>query len=260
MFVMISPDILINYFSDSINGLVVLLITTLIGWIFWKHSTLKDGSYCVNNEPDYQKLLIKDAIDKYIKDRNFSGYKANYLRKRLNKELTLNEKDGKKIEEKLSTDRKTQDLLKIAKTLIETAKNNTTITFSELCEKALEVEWKGRKWLNYIARRLDIIGHCCVYDADNKKAYDKDNIDKCFPFLNGLTREKYSYKINGGFWQPFWKDLLPIKSYEEQTEENVRKFQQQICDKISNMKEDDIKKFLEKLKTFEPIYEDLKKK
>ena len=92
MFVMISPDILINDFSDSINGLVVLLITTLIGWIFWKHSTLKDGSYCVNNEPDYQKLLIKDAIDKYIKDRNFSGYKANYLRKRLNKELTLNEK------------------------------------------------------------------------------------------------------------------------------------------------------------------------
>lgn len=153
---------------------------------------------------------------------------------------------------------KTKDLLSIANTLIETAKKNKTITFSGLCEKALEEEWKGRKWLNYIARRLDIIGHCCAYDENNKKAYD--NIDKCFPFINGLTKEKYSYKINSGFWQKFWKDLLPIKSYEEQTEEDVRKFQQQIYDKISEMeKKKKIDEFLEKLKTFEPIYEELKK-
>ena len=41
---------------------------------------------------------------------------------------------------------------------------------------------------------------------------------------------------------------------------SIIEFQKQICDNISKMKEDEIKKFLEKLKTFEPIYEDLKKK
>ena len=105
---------------------------------------------------------------------------------------------------------------------------------------------------------MDIIGHCCAYDKNTKQAYN--NINDCFPFLNGLTREKYSYKINSGFWQPFWKDLLPIESYEEQTEENVKAFQQQIYDKIGKMeKEKKIDEFLKKLKTFEPIYEELKK-
>lgn len=137
---------------------------------------------------------------------------------------------------------KTDDLISIAKTLIETAKNHETITFSGLCEKALEEEWKGRKWLNYIARRLDIIGQCC-------KVND-------FPFINGLTREKYSYKINSGFWSSFWKDLLKIKSYEEQTEENVKEFQQDIYEKIEKMTQEEIDKFLEKLKTFKSTYKD----
>ena len=164
------------------------------------------------------------------------------------------EKESKKNNKR----NKTEDLLSIANTLIETAKNNKTITFSELCEKALDEEWKGWTWLSYIARRLDIIGHCCAYDENTKQAYNDFN--NCFPFINGLTREKYSYKINSGFWGSFWKDLLPIKSYEKQTEENVKEFQKQIYDKIGEMeKGNKIDEFLKKLKTFEPRYEDLKK-
>ena len=62
------------------------------------------------------------------------------------------------------------------------------------------------------------------------------------------------------FGGPFWKDLLPIKSYEEQTEENVKAFQQQIYDKIKNKTEEEKNQFLKKLEKFEKIYEDLKKK
>ena len=249
---MISPDILklINYFSDFINGLVLFLT----GLFFWRISTFKDGYYCVTNEPDYEKLSHKEAIDKYIKDRNFSGYKANYLRKKLNKKLKK-EEDKAELEKMKKTD--INEVSKIANTLIYIAKEGKTICFSELYQVALDKEWSWRIGTKCIGKILDIIGHCCAYDAKNKKAYKK--IDDCFPFINGLTKEKYSYKINKGFWQPFWKKLLPIKSYEKQTEEKVKKFQQDIYKKIENMTPEEIDKFLEKLKIFEPTYEKLKK-
>ena len=222
---------------------ILLAIDGFLIWIYFEILNFSDSD--------------DDTLEEYIKKRNVGGLRELLLRRILtDKKLKELEKDGKKIEENLPIDKKTKDLLSIAKILIETAKNHETITFSGLCEKALEEEWRGRKWLNYIARRLDIIGHCCAYDEKNKKAYG--NIDECFPFLNGLTREKYSYKINGGFWQPFWKKLLPIESYDQQTEKDVKDFQQKICDKIIKMKEDEIKKFLEKLKTFETTYKELK--
>ena len=228
------------------------ILLAIDGFLIWIYCEILNF---YNNKED------KYDLDDYITKKNIGGVKEWVLKKILTKK-TLKEEERKEENKINATRNKTDDLLSMAKILIETAKNNTTITFSELCDRVLQEEWKGRKWLNYIARRLDIIGHCCAYDADNEEAYDKDNIAKCFPFLNGLTREKYSYKINRGFWQPFWKHLLPIKSYEEQTEENVEEFQKQICDKINEMnkeeKEKKINEFLEKLKTFEPKYKELK--
>ena len=86
---------------------------------------------------------------------------------------------------------------------------------------------------------MDIIGRCC-----------KEND---FPFINGLVIEKGSYKINSGFWQSSWKGSLPIelKSYDKQTEENVKKFQQQICQDTKNKGYKGRKEFLEKLEKFE---------
>jgi len=228
------------------------IIVALVVLLFWLFFTIKEAKTFIDDNADDDNKIKNIGI--YIKVFSITGIKAFLLRWWFK---NYKQDDNKNIEDCRTPDKKTTDLLSIAKTLIETATKNETITFSELCKKGLEEEWKGRKWLNYIARRLDIIGHCCAYDANHEKAYEK--IDDCFPFLNGLTREKYSYKINSGFWQQFWKDLLPIKSYEDQTEENVKEFQQQICDKISKMEQNDIDEFLKKLKTFEPIYEDLKK-
>lgn len=206
---------------------ILLAIDGFLIWIYCEISNFCDSEF--------------KKVEEYLRAKNMCGAKE-WLLKRI---LT-----DKEIKE--------EDLVSIARTLIKKARNHETITFSELCKKALEVEWKGRKWLNYIARRLDIIGHCCAYDANKEKAYEE--IDDCFPFINGLVMEKYSYKINQGFWQPFWKGLLPIKSYEQQTEEEVKKFQKEIFDKIVDKKENEIENFLKKLETFEPIYEKLKKK
>lgn len=202
---------------------ILLAIDGFLIWIYCEILNFYDSEF--------------NTVEEYLKARNIGGVKE-WLLKRILTDKKLEEED-EGYEEQTSCRDSQKDSVIIAKTLIKTAINNETITFSGLCETALKVKWKGRRWLKYIARRLDIIGQCC-----------KENN---FPFINGLTREKYSYKINSGFWQPFWKDLLPIKSYEEQTEENVKKFQQEIFDKIGDKKKNEIEEFLKKLKTFEPI-------
>lgn len=197
---------------------ILLAIDCFLIWIYCEILNFYDSGYKI--------------VKEYLEARKIGGVKEWLLRRILTDKKIEEEDEG--YEEQTSCRDSQKDLVIIAKTLIETAKNHETITFSGLCETALKVKWKGRKWLNYIARRLDIIGQCC-------KVND-------FPFINGLTKEKYSYKINSGFWQPFWKDLLKIKSYEEQTEENVKEFQQDIYKKIEKMTQEEIDKFLEKLK------------
>ena len=218
------------------NGLVAVCIPAIIGWFIWKKGTFKDAYHCISQGADYENLSREDAIEKYIKEKNFSGYKANYLREKLNKELASDAKEADK--EKNNED----DLIKIAKFLIEIAQKTTTICFSDLYIQVLKKEWRWRVSTKCIGKILDIIGRCC-------KKND-------FPFINGLVIEKGSYKINRGFWQSSWETLLPIKSYEEQTEENVKKFQQDIYKKIEKMTPEEIDKFLEKLKTFESTYKD----
>ena len=156
------------------------ILIALLVLFFWLFFTIKEAKTFIDDNADDDNKIKNIGI--YIKVFSITGVKAFLLRWWFKNDK---QDDNKNIEDCRTPNKKTKDLLSIAKILIETAKNNETITFSELCEKALEEKWKGRKWLNYIARRLDIIGQCC--EINN------------FLFINGLTRKKYSYKINSVF-------------------------------------------------------------
>ncbi|GEM_PF-5087333 len=125
-----------------------LLIALLVLFI-WLFFTIKEARKFIDDSADIDNNKIKiENINDYIRIFNLTGIKAYLLRF-----FCRDYKEDIEIEN-TPQDKKTQDLLSIANTLIETAKNHETITFSELCDRVLQEEWKGRKWLNYIAKRL----------------------------------------------------------------------------------------------------------